>query len=478
MPAEIFISYAHADKDKPWFKALITQLNSLKLNVWTDSMIQGGQEWRPEIETAIQEARIIVLVLSPDFLASEFIKKHELPCIEKQKSQAKIYPILGVHCAFKKKYPWLAEIQLGGRHAKPLEILNDQLNEVLTRIVNELDDYLNPTQQKKTQQNTPPSHSNQIHTKPYSIEDTRLDTLPYLTDRRAQIKKMILALEYFKKEKPGKPLIWIIHGNDLQCHSNFITCIKDFYWQKRLYPQPDQANIKIYRFKDQLPYDEDIEQWKELIAHELRIAFKIPTKHTNKDDTKHNDCSKDKDINDTKDKNQDNPEDVFKAINHFCDKAKPVLLYDIIHVDEWKKYGKHVVCQRFFDFWEQWPAAHTKHPLIVCWMIQYASDPLSKKRWFFQYKTKTVNHTLKSDILSRPMKDHCLIIPELENVTQKQTHEWREEFKKEIIDACNHSYFELENCIDLIFNNNPTKSLPMKHLVKKLYEVIFQQKPN
>lgn len=79
----IFFSYSH--KDKKWLGKLKTMLapglKGRNLLAWDDAMIKPGSKWKDEIDAALQKARVAVLLVSSDFLNSQFIANNELPPI-------------------------------------------------------------------------------------------------------------------------------------------------------------------------------------------------------------------------------------------------------------------------------------------------------------------------------------------------------------------------------------------------------------
>jgi len=76
----IFISYSH--QDRAWLDKLFIFLKPYQrkgvLTVWADGHIQVGDRWERKIGNALDRARIGLLLVSPHFLASDFIMEEEV----------------------------------------------------------------------------------------------------------------------------------------------------------------------------------------------------------------------------------------------------------------------------------------------------------------------------------------------------------------------------------------------------------------
>ena len=111
----LFISYSH--KDQEWLKRLRPHLDVLEhlghVIPWDDRSIETGSEWYEEIKGKLQASRAAVLLISPDFLASKFCMKEEIPFMLEQveESGLLLVPILLRPCAWK-AVPWLKARQM------------------------------------------------------------------------------------------------------------------------------------------------------------------------------------------------------------------------------------------------------------------------------------------------------------------------------------------------------------------------------
>jgi TIR domain len=78
----IFVSYCHHDaRWRQRFDQMSKPLSrATNIEFWSDQKIKAG-EWEKQIATAMDTAKAAVLLVSPAFLASDYIMKKELPCL-------------------------------------------------------------------------------------------------------------------------------------------------------------------------------------------------------------------------------------------------------------------------------------------------------------------------------------------------------------------------------------------------------------
>ena len=124
----IFISYSH--KDSKWLKRVQVHLKGLQhlkidANAWDDTHIKSGEQWFNEIKVALAYSRAAILLISADFLASDFIANEELPELLRvaENDGLTILPVIIKPSLFTKTK--LGEFQTVNDPAKPLAALTE-----------------------------------------------------------------------------------------------------------------------------------------------------------------------------------------------------------------------------------------------------------------------------------------------------------------------------------------------------------------
>jgi tetratricopeptide (TPR) repeat protein len=94
----VFYSYAHEDNKlrDELNKHLSTMKRLNQITEWHDRDIHAGTEWKDEIDTHLNTAHIILLLISPDFMASEYCYSIEMTrALERhERGEAHVIPII------------------------------------------------------------------------------------------------------------------------------------------------------------------------------------------------------------------------------------------------------------------------------------------------------------------------------------------------------------------------------------------------
>ena len=97
-PITVFYSYAHEDEllRKELEKHLTNVLSQGLINSWHDRLIVAGTEWGRAINEQLNTASLIFLLISPDFMASDYCYHIEMPQAMQRHhaEQARVIPII------------------------------------------------------------------------------------------------------------------------------------------------------------------------------------------------------------------------------------------------------------------------------------------------------------------------------------------------------------------------------------------------
>lgn len=153
---EIKLFYCYAREDKLLRDELEKHLSWLKrqyeLNNWHDREILPGEEWEEAIDSHLKSAHLILLLISPDFMASDYCYGKEMQrALERHKEgTCRVIPIL-LRPTYWKGAPF-STLQLLPTDAKPITRWQDRdeaFQDVVIEISRTINDLLIPLKTKE-----------------------------------------------------------------------------------------------------------------------------------------------------------------------------------------------------------------------------------------------------------------------------------------------------------------------------------------
>src|ERR1700730_3523274 len=121
-PIEIFCCYAR--KDQQLLNELLGHLRSLQrqglITIWADIAIGAGAEWEKAIEKHLNTAHIILLLVSSDFMNSEYCYSKEMRRASERhdRGEARVMPVV-LRPIYWKTAPF-AKLQILPKDTKPV----------------------------------------------------------------------------------------------------------------------------------------------------------------------------------------------------------------------------------------------------------------------------------------------------------------------------------------------------------------------
>jgi tetratricopeptide (TPR) repeat protein len=119
----IFISYSHKDEKEK--DRLLSHLGVLQgeglIDLWSDDRIGAGADWEQEINEAMTQARVAILLISVSFLNSGFILGKEVPALLKRRQDEglTVFPVIAKACVWE-EVEWLTKMNVRPKYGRPI----------------------------------------------------------------------------------------------------------------------------------------------------------------------------------------------------------------------------------------------------------------------------------------------------------------------------------------------------------------------
>ena len=163
--------------------------------------------------------------------------------------------------------------------------------------------------------------------------------LPYMSNRGTQSAKLELTLDECEESLNEKPLICIVHGNEIECHDKFI---------KRLH---EVMLPEILDGPGKVPVDLTMVEWPSLKG-DVKIRYKKLIYNISKALTGNRKA---------------NTEEIKDVLNR---KISPQMIYFILPVAAWEKNEDELI-KKWLQFWNDFPALNAGRKLMVFLCIKY-----------------------------------------------------------------------------------------------------------
>lgn len=150
----VFIAYAREDdaiKDRLKKNLAAIFRNNPADSLWDDGEIHAGDDWNKAIHKALEQADIFLLLVSPDFIASDFCYETEMQkALEKhQRKEAIIVPLIVRACSWQNTP--LKDLKILPEDGKPIHRSNEQhiLDELYLQVTEKLNQISNTVKDQK-----------------------------------------------------------------------------------------------------------------------------------------------------------------------------------------------------------------------------------------------------------------------------------------------------------------------------------------
>jgi len=189
-PIKVFISYAHANENykNELKKHFAPMIRNKEVLVWDDRQISPGINWDNEIHEKLYAANIIIMLISPDFLDSEYIYGQEFSiALNRHRKEAWAIGVIVEDCLW--EVTDIAKFQMLPIDAKPIAVfpkaeVNSVYKDIVKKVIRVASEFVNnkkwiPSDSTPTYYIVPMPHKKYANVN----EEFYTKAMPYLADR-------------------------------------------------------------------------------------------------------------------------------------------------------------------------------------------------------------------------------------------------------------------------------------------------------
>ncbi len=436
---KIFFSYAHEDEElrDRLAKHLSTMKRNGEIDDWHDRQIVAGREWASAIDERLDTAQIILLLISADFLASDYCSSIELSrAMERHEAKEDNYVVIPVilHACDWEKAPF-GKLQALPKDGKPVsswlnweEAFTD-IAKGIRRVVEKL----------RAAQGSPDDPLPQRGGARLPVPPL----LPYLCDRSDQEIELGRVLSNHRKQTPRRPFVCIVHGDEFECHSDFLDRLQQVSLPGVLELRKRGLSIEDYtlRWPSNIRPGQASETFLGMLGLSLADHSAVPAD---------------------------------KLFDHIP-LERPVMLTVRLKTEDFATGGTEALAS-YFKFWEEWKDLPPGRTLLNVVSIRYRR--IEELSFFRRWKLKKVDKDLRAYLgqlnFSPQGKLPGIILPELEAITHQHVVTWSR--SKDVRAICEIREQEIDKLFQRKELCTPGGHIPMQFLADELTNLVIKNR--
>ena len=433
---EIFYSYSHRDEKlrDELEKRLVSLKRSRLIRAWYDRNIDGGDDWKNAISEHLNSAHIILLLISPDFIASDYCMDIEMGrAIERHESrEARIVPII------LRPIDWMDErlsrIQALPTDAKPVTLWENQ-DQAFRDIALKLRAIIEGRKEPEPSQDAPD---------PVHVDDTTVPSLlPYMCDRSQQEEELHEALQRHQTDSPRRPFVCIIHGNEGESHRDFLRRLRLVTFPREL--NLESKNLSLEEFLLEWPHHAGSpDRYQATFAADVFRALGL--------------------------KGTPSPEELLKYV---AAHEKPFMITSHLLNQHFVEGGTERLTA-FLEYWDAMPDLPPGRTLISC--VSITHEQPANQGIFANWRWRGVHNKVRScleeiDFSSYPGVSG-VVLSELEGMLRVDAEKWTR--LKEVMAICDIHPKEIRSIYQQVELAAPDARISMEKLADQLRPLIIK----